>query len=319
MAASGSPRDRWDKAEVVFRALGSVLTPLAIASLGYFGNRYLQDNQEREARNRLQTELMSKREESESTLRKDMFKSILDSFLTPGASSTVDKMLKLELLTYNFYESFNLKPVFSHFNENLMHRANALARNGRHPEPSDRNRRLACGDGSRAALEACQAHLTELARYIAEKQRAMLEQVGRKFDMTLSLKALEGSSKVVGVPLNDATLSLRPGVEWNFRLDALEADVATKRIRVRLFVQQLPRGHQTPYEFWVEPFDFPIIDNIRLSDDERFAVVLTSFEVEKGFAELTAVYFPGTYASLKEKPYLDEAIRRLAPDSAVRR
>lgn len=248
-----------------------------------------------------------------------MFKSILDSFLTPRASSTVDKMLQLELLTYNFYESFNLKPIFFYFNETLAHCMNAFAGNGRHPERSDRNRPQTCGDGSRAALEACQTHLAELARYIAEKQRAMLEQVGKKFDMTLSLKALGDLPKGVGVTLNEATLSLRDGVEWYFQLSALEADLANKRIRVRLFVQQLPHGHQTPYEFWVEPFDFPIIDNIRLSGDERFAVVLTSFEVEKGFAELTAVYFPGMYASLKEKPYLDEAIRRLARDSAVRR
>jgi hypothetical protein len=316
MAPSDTPPDRWDKADVIFKAISSVLMPLAIVSLGYFGNKYLQESQAHEARNRLQTELMSKREESESALRKDMFKSIIDSFLVPRAASTADKMLHLQLLTYNFYESFNLKPLFAHFDDDLGYRMSLLP--ARPAGPPGRERTRACGDASRASLEACRATLYELARYIAEKQRAMLEQVGKKFDMTLKLKDLTQGPQG-GVPLNEATLSLLPGVEWNFRVDALEAAVATKKVRVRLSVTSLPRNLEQQYEFWAEPFDFPIIDNIRLSNDERFAVVLTSFDDEQGLVHLTAVYFPGTYASLKEKPFLDEAIRRLAPNSAVNR
>lgn len=317
MAESGAPRDRWDKADIIFKGVSSVLMPIAIASLGYFGNKYLQESQAQEARNRLQTELMSNREESESALRKDMFKSIIDSFLTPRKASTAEKMLHLQLLTYNFYESFNLKPLFAHFDEELRHRM--TLRPARPAEQPSRESRQACGDASRAALEVCRATLYDLARFIAEKQRAMLEQVGQKFDMTLKLKDVR-EEPPEGVPLNEATkLSLVPGIEWNFRVVALKADVATKKIRVLLSATSLPRNLEQWYEFWIEPFDFPIIDNIRLSNDERFAVVITSFDDEKGIVQLTAVYFPGTYASLKEKPSLDEAIRRLSAKGAVNR
>lgn len=319
MAPSGTPRDGWDKADIIVKAVASALMPLTLAGLAYFGNQYLQESQAREARNRLQTELMSKREESESALRKDMFKSIIDSFLKPpGAreTSVAEKMLHVQLLAYNFYESLNLKPLFAHVNDDLENRIARFSARG--PDRGS-GRSMPCGGDARAALEACQATLYELARYIAEKQRAMLEQVGHKFDMTLNLKDLRQRVPGGVVPLNEATLSLLPGVEWNFRVDALDVDKETRKILVRLSVTSLPRNLQQQYEFWIEPFDFPIIDNIRLSNDERVALVLTSIDDDKKFAHLTAVYFPGTYASLKEKPYLDEAIGRLAPTRTVAR
>jgi hypothetical protein len=53
---------------------------------------------------------MSRREEAESSLRKDMFVSIIASFLKPGTNDLSAKVLNLELLAYNFHDSLNLKP-----------------------------------------------------------------------------------------------------------------------------------------------------------------------------------------------------------------
>jgi hypothetical protein len=316
MAPAGM-RDGWDKADIIVKAVGSALMPLTLAGLAIFGNQYLQESQAREARNRLQTELMTKREDSESALRKDMFKSIIDSFLKPPGSrdiSIAEKMLHLQLLAYNFYESLNLKPLFHHVSDDLENR---LARYPVRRPARGSGRALPCGGDAQAALEACQATLSELARYISEKQRAMLEQVGHKFDMTLKVEDVRQQTAGGVVQLNEATLSLLPGVERIFHVDALDVDRDVRKILVRLSVTSLPLNQQQQYEFWVDPFDFPIIDNIRLSNDERFALVLTSIDDDKKLANLTAVYFPGAYASLKEKPYMDEAIRRLVPTGKV--
>src|SRR5262249_47243747 len=61
----------------------------------------------------LYTELESQREASESGLRKDMFNSILGNILknAKDAPSLDEKILQLELLTYNFHESLNLIPL----------------------------------------------------------------------------------------------------------------------------------------------------------------------------------------------------------------
>jgi hypothetical protein len=50
-----------------------------------------------------------------------------------------------------------------------------------------------------------------------------------------------------------------------------------------------------------------MIDNVRLNQNRRCAVVLNSFSEQS--AELTVVYFPGRYASLKERPYYEEVIK----------
>ena len=62
-------------------------------------------------------------------------------------------------------------------------------------------------------------------------------------------------------------------------------------------------------EFRVGFFDFPMIDNTRLTHDQRVAVVLNAFE--EGSADVTLAYFPGSYASLKEKPYYHDVVQKL--------
>jgi hypothetical protein len=62
--------------------------------------------------------------------------------------------------------------------------------------------------------------------------------------------------------------------------------------------------------FWVGVFDFPMIDNTRLSGGERCAVSVTA--LNPSVLSVALVYFPGSRASLKEKPYYDELIRDLA-------
>jgi len=59
-------------------------------------------------------------------------------------------------------------------------------------------------------------------------------------------------------------------------------------------------------------YDFPMIDNTHLANGRRIAVVLRSWE--PGRADIALVYFPGSRASLKEKPYYEELIEQLHPN-----
>ncbi len=56
-------------------------------------------------------------------------------------------------------------------------------------------------------------------------------------------------------------------------------------------------------------FDFPMIDNTRLTRDQRAAVILNS--LEDGAADITLAYFPGSYFSLKEKASYQEVFKNL--------
>ena len=101
-------KDRWDKLAIILAPVGGLLTALAVASLGIFGSRALDQRQSSEAKLRLYSELMSKREESEATLRKEMFQSIIGSFFDAQSTSLEAKLLKMELLAQNFHEALNL-------------------------------------------------------------------------------------------------------------------------------------------------------------------------------------------------------------------
>jgi hypothetical protein len=110
MAAPGQ-RDFWDKLAIILQPLGGLLTALPSRCSILFLD-FLNRRQALETNTRLYSELMSRREESESALRKDMFVSIISSFLKPTGGSLNSDVLNLELLAYNFHESLNLKPLF---------------------------------------------------------------------------------------------------------------------------------------------------------------------------------------------------------------
>ena len=281
-------RDVWDKLAIILQPVGGLLTAVAIALLGYFSSDYLNRRQAVETNTRLYSELMSKREESESALRKDMFVSIFGTFLRPTGGSLNSDVLNLELLAYNFHESLDLKPLFLDLRRRIV------------------KGQAAGSAAARAEYADYQDRIERVAREISRKQMVVLEGVGKKVDRTVDLTSdPEGSS------LEPAVLTLE-GVQTTFSVDVLGVDRENREIQLGLAIEtpDSTLGRQTKTaSFGVGFFDFPMIDNTRLDRGQRCAVVLNSFSDES--ADLTLVLFPGTYASLKEKPYFDEVIQNV--------
>jgi hypothetical protein len=112
-------KDGWDKAEVISKFLVAAF----IAFIGIAGNIYLNNKQKADSSMKLYTQLLSDKEQAENTLKKDMFAHILESFLkeggkNTGTESTLEeirkKSLNLELLSRNFHESLDMKPLFKY-------------------------------------------------------------------------------------------------------------------------------------------------------------------------------------------------------------
>ena len=284
-------KDWWDKASIILQPVGGLLTALAVAGLGFFGSQYLDRRQTMETNARLYSELMSKREEADSALRKDMFKSVVDSFLNPKTEGLGEKVLNLELLAYNFHESLNLAPLFIYMEKQIN-----TSKNPDKQEYSDR--------------------LDRVAREITRKEMLVLEGGGKKFDRTIDLEALRKTPG--GILLEPASLTVDK-IQRNFRILVLEANTKSKALKIRLEIrtpQEVSKEMETnAAEFWVGFFAFPMIDNTRLSHDQRCAVTLTAFGATS--ADITTVYFPGSYASLKEKPDYQEVIQNLLRTNKV--
>src|SRR6185436_198285 len=290
-------RDVWDKAAIVLQPVGGLLTAVAVALLGFITTKYLRENeriasdrQERmqtaDTNARLYSELISRREESESALRKDMFTSIINSFLGAGPQTLDQRILNLELLVYNFHESLNLKPLFLHIERQIRQ--------------------------SRERAELV-ARLELVAEEVAKKQMLVIEEGGGTFDATVN-------SKTLSFPLPDGSEApfiardlVVDGIKRNFRLEILGAQTDPEQLQLRITVRTDEGGRTdtTATEFWLGHFDFPMIDNIRLPHDQRLAVVLNAFDGASGLADVTVAYFPGKYAGLREKPYYDEVLAKL--------
>jgi hypothetical protein len=297
MSNGAGGKDAWDKVQIVLAPVGGLLTAIAVASLGIFGSRALEQQQSNEAKLRLYSELMSRREESEATLRKEMFQSIIGSFFDPTSNSLDVQLLKMELLAHNFHEALSLTPLFLHLRRSILQAA-----------ISERARR------------DYETRLSTLAREVTRKQIIVLEAGGRRHDYTLILSdSLLSASATEQLP--DVALEL-DGISRRFRVTVIGVDTAQRELRLNLEIEtpeqaglrEVESG-RFAVEFSVGYFSSPMIDNTRLTHDQRVAVVLTNMNPYG--ASLSLVVFPGSRASLREKPYYEEILRKLADTAAL--
>jgi hypothetical protein len=294
-------RDRWDKIEILMQPIGGIVAALTIAIVSYFGSVYLNNKQNTESKNKLYTELMSSREQSESTLRKDMFNSILTSILK-DSNSLDERILQLELLAYNFHQSLNLMPLFDYLNRQIG------------SEKDNKNK------------SEYRKRLYKMARDVTSKQISSLEGAAAKEMMFITFTGDSGGYK--------PGLSQELPIEWKdskeFRdtvkvgyttdvykrvvyLKALAYNVDEKSVNVRLDIETSINEkfvNMVTQEFTIDYFQFPMIDNTRLSNDMRCAVVMRDFDFPN-YIQLDILYFPGSHSSLNEKPYYDDVMKKL--------
>jgi hypothetical protein len=277
-------KDFWDKIAILLHPVGGLLTAIAVAFVGVKGSQLLERRQSLDTNARLYSELMSRREEAESSLRKDMLVAIIAQYLRPGSGDLDDKVLNLELLAYNFHDSLDLRPLFF-----------------------DLQRKLRTSKDDDCA--ELQQRIQGVAKEITAKQLFALEGHGKSFRRTVDLDALKAAR--AGIELDGERLTIGDTI-CHVNLRVLSADLAQKQLRVRLEVPAPPDRPDladTRATFDVSYFDFPMIDNTRLANGLRCAVTLSNFS-EAG-ADLATVCFPGEYASLKDRPYYDEVIQKL--------
>ena len=296
--------------------------PLVTLVLGYWFNASLNERQQIDNNVRLYAEMMGRREEADSNLRKDMFNSILTTFVArdPNLRLTPDEQIKqqilsLELLAYNFHESLDIGPLFKDV-------ARRIPRDDTGPNAELRGRL------ETVSLQVIEHQLTALSDVgMVERGDALPEKIqALQAHIMFGARAIpdpgvahgEGASRVcLSLDAGDGTRHYR-----QFKLELINYDAAAREVQVHLYASQilseaecqqatldLGGKREIDTNFLVGLFDFPMIDNTRLSGSERCAVSLTV--LNPAVVSLTLAYFPASRASLKDKPYYDEVIRGL--------
>ena len=291
---SNETKDKWEKADIIMKPVGGLLTALAVAWIGFMLNAH----QTADTNARFYVDLMGKREEADTLLRKDMFNSAIKTFVESKPVTLEKEVLDLELLAYNFHQSINLGPIF----KDVYRRVTS-------PETSPKDR------------ERHQAQLERLAKEIIDKQIPSLEAEG-KLDADVFFEDVKPDGLVVidkrSLPEQQPEGDQRiRAPKQDFSVSVLRVDPIKREIMVELEVRTPQQGGTSATRmdadfvhsiFWVGFSDFPVIDNIRLAEGHRCAIVMRSFDELS--ARITLVYFSSSRAALKDKPYLDEEMKR---------
>ena len=241
----------------------------------------LHINGEKNRNNQLYAEIVSRREISDSELRAKMFENLIRSFFTGQAQtdSPEKRLTLLRLLAFNFHEFFDLKPLF----EGLEYELSGPERE----------------------------KLKSIAGEIIGKQEMMLAQIkeGAGFE---ELVIYKGNENAIMVPPSDepAYGGHRIGIE--------ATDFGKDNEHVILKVIDIPDKNTEVADtgerlFKLSYFDMPFSDNTKLFDGTRFAVTLKDIaEDEKGKrAAIKVLFFPETYMSSRDRPYLEEMLNQL--------
>jgi hypothetical protein len=312
---SGKPRPWIDLIKVL-------ALPLVTLVLGYWFNSSLNERQAIDNNVRLYAEMMGRREEADSNLRKDMFNSILTTFMARDPNGQLSdeehirqQILSLELLAYNFHESLDIGPLFKDVERRIP-----SGPKGPDPELQGRLESV--------ALQVIDHQLTALSDVgTVERGDALTEKI-KDFQahVTFGMRTVPNPQVKPGEGTSTLCLSMeatdRSRHYRQFRLELIGINESAREVQVRLYVSQLLTAEECQQpnldlegrrevdtNFVVGLFDFPMIDNTRLSGGERCAVSLTA--LNPSVASLTLAYFPASRASLKDKPYWDEVIRDL--------
>jgi len=294
----------WCSFENLKWLLATLLIPVTLAFLNkqyqdaqtertIINQRAQAERQDQEARLRLYTELLSKREEADTSLRKGIFDKVIGTYLKE-ARTFDQKLVAIELLSLNFNESLDLSPLFWQLLREIQQTA---------------------GTGERPVLLE---RLKRVSNQVKDRQIELLETFGARKDMSVNLAAR--FEKLIDSQLSfidpDATDVSKQRQARHFAIFPMEDDRAHRRVMVSV-EHNTVGGDKQQNDFWVDEYDFPLTNFTRISTAERFALVMRRYDPPN--VDLTLIYFPSSRSGIKDKPFIDEVLSGLKRGVGVRR
>ena len=310
-------KDFWDKLDIATKPIAAFLTAIMIAAIGYFSQSTLTELSLREQNARLYTELLARREDAESSLRKDMFKEIMNGFFASINPDDIEdgiskKILKLELLAYNFGDTMSLGPLFTELSNDI-----------------DRSLEIANIEDWKVIAGDFQRRLRSLAKRVASAQYSTIAPIGENLTFEAPFKKIELAPNSVASsdyqynwPIDEACgellepaenspdnandmaaqyddcramsdemgILVLDDIKRKINISFRNADYEKQSVGVRLEIIEFEEEFDeesgssyfipntlTPIEFTLDFFNFPLIDNTRLSNNQRFTLILKNF------------------------------------------
>ena len=327
--AKTGERDRWEKLESFAKIMAAVGVSIGSILIPYIIGR----TSEQSDRAKVYMQVMSEREKADTAIRQEMFKTLLTNYLgrfednknaTENEESFRKRIMFLNLLTLNFQEYLNARPLFEDVYSRLE-------------KAEERDRK----DGKAYRIWGeLQKDLFRVAKNAASSQSAMLTHSGlsRTFNLAKGKAVcirlypvdnlVELTDKFEKQPLLDRKTEScsDASVQDSQRMDkgspAIDVELeevneAAVRVKVTPYQESFKNGTLNfvralkPIKFEVSFFDLPYMDNTRLFDGSRFALLLSYVNKKEETAEINAIIFKGEFMSLRDRPFFEEMLQKL--------
>jgi len=327
--AKNPKRDGWEKFESLAKIVAAVGVTIGSVAIPYI----IGKTSEQSHRAQVYMQVMSEREKADTAIRQEMFKTLLADYLgrfedrknaIEDEESFRKRIMFLDLLNLNFQEYLNARPLFHDVHLRL--------------EKAKKNEKE--GSKEYETLGKLQDKLFRVAKNVASTQSAMLTQSGlsRTFDLTkgkavcIRLYSVENlvelTDKFEKQPLLDRKgESCRDASVQNPRrmdkgspaidVELEEVTEAAVIVKVTPYEESFANGTLSfvqalkPIKFEVSFFDLPYMDNTRLFDGSRFALLLSNIDRKEETAEFNAIIFKGDFMSLRDRPFFEEMLQKL--------
>lgn len=346
-------KDWWDKWESFAKTLAGVCAAAGALAIPWFIHQYTEENR----KSQVYVQMMTEREKSDTSIRENMFKVLLDGYLQTlkedvkkeDLESFRKRIVFLELLAVNFQEFFNAKPLFEEVYENLVKHRGAMK-----------------DEQTRNAWMELEKKITGVAKETASRQATTLNTIGDSFvfamrkgevgcirlykkadikdlrkrdgathfknfedggclpDREKEAEAKAGTNTPTSQNQNGQRLLATKGYhqQQSIELRVTELRDASVALQVTVYADFFDRntyvgsepGRGFPVN--VSYFDLPYMDNIKLADGNRFALVLRGIYKgpggkESAEADIEAIRFRSDFMSLRDRPLFEEMLKKL--------
>lgn len=304
------------------------LTPALLTAVGaWFAATYQSQN--------AGISLLNQREQAETELRATMFANLIGPITgspKDRALSPEDERLLVELLTLNFHEHVEFKPLLAHADARLAAKLRTQAK-----------RSIAYGE-----LNGMRHSLQSVVGRVRDRQVAVLQkECGRNSRLCPTASFAErfkcapsptasgpepGARPLSGNPqcltFSETENSLPPHVviapdgKYELRLWMGEVDWDKQFFRMSVNLrerkpgdsQAVPLEQGTPFDFTLTPYDLPFTDNTVVDKDHRFSLIVKDIlplGQNKKDIEIWVVWFPEGYVLPNERPVNYQEIRKV--------
>jgi len=257
------------------------LTPLTVAIVGIVGSQVLSNRQGADTNARFYSELMSRRDDADNAVRKDMVSVVLAHFLDRIPAGLNERAMQLELLASNAQSSFDLKPLFDEFVREVS-------------------------ASSDPRTEEYRTRIKRVARSVVGLQLAALEGHSESFRRTIDLDELTKVG-LAGMELDPETISLEGETKSLVKIRVLSVDLQSETLNIRFTVPTTKTEMRTVFD--VGFYDFPSAGGIRLPNGTYCTVTLAAFS--PATADIVVTCYPAAYSVIKDRPYFEEAVKQL--------